>query len=145
MSARAIWEATGKDLINRNLKRCDSVVQCRFAIFDETTSWDQLLAKEPWLQTEVISNPIQSSIRILDLSRLDDPLQHFRIITNSIIRIIRVTSSQSSVRMTPCTFRNWLHGAITNGYLMLLMSSKWTTAWELIIDLLNNVVLVSLL
>jgi len=52
MSARAIWEATGKDLINRNLKRCDSVVQCRFAIFDETTSWDQLLAKEPWLQTE---------------------------------------------------------------------------------------------
>jgi len=52
MSARAIWEATGKDLINRNLQQCDSVVQCRCAVFDESTSWDQLLAKEPWLQTE---------------------------------------------------------------------------------------------
>ena len=53
MSARAIWEATGKDLINRNLKRCDSVVQCRCAVFDDKTSWDELVQKQPWLQTEV--------------------------------------------------------------------------------------------
>jgi len=52
MSARAIWEATGKDLINRNLKRCDSVVQCRCAVFDDKTSWDELVQKQPWLQTE---------------------------------------------------------------------------------------------
>jgi len=53
MSARAIWEATGKDLINRNLTIADDgVSKCRFAVFEETSSWSDLLEKEPWLRTE---------------------------------------------------------------------------------------------
>lgn len=52
MSARAIWEATGKDIINRNLKYSDGVAKCRFAVYDGSVPWNQLVEKEPWLQTE---------------------------------------------------------------------------------------------
>lgn len=53
MSARAIWEATGKDLINRNLNYSNGVVKCRFAVYDQSVSWSQLVQQEPWLATEV--------------------------------------------------------------------------------------------
>lgn len=53
MSARAIWEATGKDLINRNLNYSNGVAKCRFAVYDQSVSWSQLVQQEPWLETEV--------------------------------------------------------------------------------------------
>jgi ATP citrate (pro-S)-lyase len=53
MSARAIWEATGKNLINRNLNYSNGVAKCRFAVYDQSVSWSQLVQQEPWLETEV--------------------------------------------------------------------------------------------
>lgn len=53
MSARAIWEATGKSLINRNLNYSNGVAKCRFAVYDQSVPWNQLVEQEPWLETEV--------------------------------------------------------------------------------------------
>lgn len=53
MSAKAIREATGKDLINRNLPAGTAAVKCNFASIDEGTNWDDLLLKESWLKTQV--------------------------------------------------------------------------------------------
>ncbi|KZS14350.1 ATP-citrate synthase [Daphnia magna] len=52
MSARAIWEATGKSLINRNLNYSNGVAKCRFAVYDQSVPWNQLVEQEPWLETE---------------------------------------------------------------------------------------------
>ncbi|XP_055601325.1 ATP-citrate synthase isoform X2 [Uranotaenia lowii] len=52
MSAKAIREATGKDIINRHLPGSDhGAAQCRFAAVNETTKWAQLVAENPWLET----------------------------------------------------------------------------------------------
>lgn len=53
MSAKAIREATGKDLINRHLPAGTAAVKSSFASVDEGTNWDELLMKEPWLKTQV--------------------------------------------------------------------------------------------
>jgi ATP citrate (pro-S)-lyase len=54
MSARAIWEATGKELINDHLNAPSSGFRkCRFAVFDENTKWEDLVQNEPWLESEV--------------------------------------------------------------------------------------------
>jgi ATP citrate (pro-S)-lyase len=53
MSAKAIREATGKDLLNRFLSQTSGAGQCRFASVDENTKWEALVAANPWLQTEV--------------------------------------------------------------------------------------------
>ncbi|XP_066996750.2 ATP-citrate synthase [Anabrus simplex] len=52
MSAKAIQEATGKHLINSQLGSGTAAVHCRFASITETTSWDDLIAANPWLKTE---------------------------------------------------------------------------------------------
>jgi ATP citrate (pro-S)-lyase len=54
MSAKAISEATGKDIINRNLSQDTAAVKCRFASVNETTKWADLVAANPWLQTEAL-------------------------------------------------------------------------------------------
>lgn len=51
MSAKAIREATGKDLINRHLTGEHGAAKCRFASFDESTKWTELVADHPWLET----------------------------------------------------------------------------------------------
>lgn len=51
MSAKAIREATGKDLINRHLGQT-TAVKCRFATVTETTNWNDLVIDQPWLQTQ---------------------------------------------------------------------------------------------
>lgn len=52
MSAKAIREATGKDIINRHLAGDDhGAAKCRFASVDESTQWSQLVADNPWLET----------------------------------------------------------------------------------------------
>lgn len=52
MSAKAIREASGKDLINRNLSSGTAAAKCQFASVTEGTDWTELLASNPWLQTE---------------------------------------------------------------------------------------------
>lgn len=53
MSAKAIREATGKDLINRHLKSPQLAhAKCRFATFTEETNWEDLVQQNPWLKTE---------------------------------------------------------------------------------------------
>ncbi|XP_064456434.1 ATP-citrate synthase-like [Ornithodoros turicata] len=51
MSAKAISEATGKRLLNQHLAPGVATV-CRFASVTPETSWDELVAKNPWLSTE---------------------------------------------------------------------------------------------
>lgn len=53
MSAKAIREATGKDLLNRLLDANSGAARSKFAAVNETTNWNELIANNPWLQTEV--------------------------------------------------------------------------------------------
>ncbi|KAL5007875.1 hypothetical protein ScPMuIL_016681 [Solemya velum] len=50
MSAKAISEAKGKDLLNKFLK--EEAVKNRVAPVDENICWDVLVQDHPWLQTE---------------------------------------------------------------------------------------------
>ncbi|CAG2166518.1 unnamed protein product [Oppiella nova] len=50
MSAKAIREATGKDLLNRYLK--GSANNSRYAVVNEDTNYSDLIASNPWLKTE---------------------------------------------------------------------------------------------
>ncbi|XP_057668434.1 ATP-citrate synthase isoform X1 [Diorhabda carinulata] len=52
MSAKAIREATGKQLINKNLGGNTAAAQCRFASVNEDTKFSELIANNPWLKTE---------------------------------------------------------------------------------------------
>ncbi|XP_076662205.1 ATP-citrate synthase [Halictus rubicundus] len=52
MSAKAIREATGKDLINRKLPSGTNAVQCRFVTITEHTNWADVLNSNPWLKSE---------------------------------------------------------------------------------------------
>lgn len=51
MSARAIREATGKNLINRHLAET-AAVKCRFASVAPDTKFSDLIAENPWLKTD---------------------------------------------------------------------------------------------
>ena len=55
MSAKAIREATGKELINKYLEGGNEVgvAKSRFASVTETTDWSQLVVDHPWLETTV--------------------------------------------------------------------------------------------
>lgn len=53
MSAKAINEATGKGLLNKQLEG-NVAAACRFAVVSETTNWSTLAQENPWLLTEVI-------------------------------------------------------------------------------------------
>lgn len=52
MSAKAIREATGKDLINRKFPSGTQAVKLRFATVTEKTNWADLVVDHPWLKTE---------------------------------------------------------------------------------------------
>lgn len=52
MSAKAIREATGKDLINRKLAVGTNAAKCRFVAIDENTNWTTIVADHPWLKTD---------------------------------------------------------------------------------------------
>lgn len=51
MSAKAIREATGKDIINRHIGANAGAAQSQFASVNETTNWNELVASNPWLTT----------------------------------------------------------------------------------------------
>lgn len=53
MSAKAIREATGKDILNRLLASDAGAARCRFAAVNSETNWDELRASNPWLETTV--------------------------------------------------------------------------------------------
>lgn len=52
MSAKAIREATGKDLINRKLGNRTKAAKCRFVPIDENTNWNTIVDDNPWLKNE---------------------------------------------------------------------------------------------
>ncbi|CAL7950954.1 unnamed protein product [Xylocopa violacea] len=52
MSAKAIREATAKDLINRKLPLGTDAVKCRFVTITEETNWAHVVSDHPWLETE---------------------------------------------------------------------------------------------
>ncbi|KAM7249264.1 hypothetical protein ACFE04_000070 [Oxalis oulophora] len=54
MSAKAISEATGKDIINRNLSTGTAAAKCRYAVVNAETKWVDLVAENPWLKTELL-------------------------------------------------------------------------------------------
>lgn len=68
MSAKAISEATGKDIINRNLAPLTSAVKCRFASVNEKTKWEDLVLDNPWLKSEVFILNILFLINIYNIS-----------------------------------------------------------------------------
>ncbi|XP_052812732.1 ATP-citrate synthase-like [Mya arenaria] len=51
MSAKAIYEAKGKELLNKYLES-GSGVKNRYAVVTEDVNWDQLVQDNPWLQTQ---------------------------------------------------------------------------------------------
>jgi ATP citrate (pro-S)-lyase len=53
MSAKAIREASGKELINRHLPAGTAAVKCQFASVTEGADWTELLSNSPWLKTQV--------------------------------------------------------------------------------------------
>uniref|UniRef100_A0A1L8E0T3 ATP-citrate synthase n=1 Tax=Nyssomyia neivai TaxID=330878 RepID=A0A1L8E0T3_9DIPT len=60
MSAKAIREASGKDLINKYLAPGSNAAKCNFVSVDETTNWDHLVTSNPWLQTTpLVAKPDQ--------------------------------------------------------------------------------------
>lgn len=52
MAAKAIREATGKDLINRKLSVGTKAAKCRFVLITENTNWINIINDHPWLKTE---------------------------------------------------------------------------------------------
>lgn len=53
MSAKAIREATGKDILNRLLDSSSGAAKSQFATVNSETNWDQLRLSHPWLETTV--------------------------------------------------------------------------------------------
>ncbi|XP_037956465.1 ATP-citrate synthase isoform X3 [Teleopsis dalmanni] len=61
MSAKAICEATGKDILNRHLNNNGAGVEvCRFATVNTSTDWSKLVSNNPWLlNTPLVVKPDQ--------------------------------------------------------------------------------------
>jgi hypothetical protein len=51
MSTKAIYEATGKKLLNKYLS--STAVECRCVSIDAETDWNEVITNNVWLQTEV--------------------------------------------------------------------------------------------
>lgn len=56
MSAKAIREATGKDILNRHLGDVAGAAPCKFASVTSETNWNELVKSNPWLETTVSSS-----------------------------------------------------------------------------------------
>lgn len=53
MSAKAIREASGKDILNRLLDSNSGAAKCQFVVINSETNWEHLRTFHPWLQTTV--------------------------------------------------------------------------------------------
>lgn len=56
MSTKAIYEATGKKILNKYLG--STAEECRCVSIDQDTNWEDLLANNRWLETEVLYRQI---------------------------------------------------------------------------------------
>lgn len=54
MSTKAIYEAAGKQLLNKYLG--STAAECRCVNVDGDTKWDELIGNNRWLETEVCRN-----------------------------------------------------------------------------------------
>lgn len=97
MSAKAIREATGKEIINRHLAGGTAATSCRFASVDSDTKFSELVANNPWLKTEkLVVKPDQLIKRRGKLGRCDilknipftSPFTYINIIINDIILLL---------------------------------------------------------
>jgi hypothetical protein len=52
MSTKAIYEATGKKLLNKYLG--STATECRCVSIDADTNWEELIANNRWLEHEVL-------------------------------------------------------------------------------------------
>lgn len=52
MSTKAIYEVTGKKLLNKFLG--SAAAECRCVSVDASTNWDELISNNRWLETEVL-------------------------------------------------------------------------------------------
>ena len=55
MSAKAIREASGKDILNRLLDSSSEAAKCQFAVVNNDTNWDNLRRSHPWLESTVFT------------------------------------------------------------------------------------------
>lgn len=62
MSAKAIREASGKDILNRLLDSSAGAAKCQFATVTSETNWDHLRTTHPWLETTVCQNEKKKKI-----------------------------------------------------------------------------------
>jgi ATP citrate (pro-S)-lyase len=60
MSAKAIREATGKDLLNRSLKGTANT--SRYAVVNENSNFEDVVNQNPWLKQEVIDVKLKNSL-----------------------------------------------------------------------------------
>ena len=64
MSAKAIYEATGKGLLNKCLD-CEDMSKAKFATVYENTDWDDLISRQhPWLENQVSSEFYNKSLSL---------------------------------------------------------------------------------
>ncbi|CAH2062283.1 unnamed protein product, partial [Iphiclides podalirius] len=52
MASKAIYEATGKELITRHIAAGTALVPCRYAVFEQSTVWEDEIGRNPWLTKE---------------------------------------------------------------------------------------------
>jgi hypothetical protein len=52
MSTKAIYEVTGKKILNKFLG--STAAECRCVSVDENTDWEELIANNRWLENEVL-------------------------------------------------------------------------------------------
>lgn len=69
MSTKAIYEATGKKLLNKYLG--STAAECRCVSVDANTNWNELIANNPWLESEVRKS------RILLISTVRNETEYF--------------------------------------------------------------------
>lgn len=68
MSAKAIYESKGKELLNKFLN--DEAMKNRVAEVTEGVNWDKLTQENPWLLTEVGNSPQCFHVHILVITVL---------------------------------------------------------------------------
>lgn len=68
MSTKAIYEVTGKKLLNKYLTA--TAVESRCVNIDAETDWNAVVTNNPWLQTEVGDNSVDVRNRLNSFSSL---------------------------------------------------------------------------
>lgn len=98
MSAKAIREATGKDILNRHLGNVAGAAPCKFASVTSETNWNELVQQNPWLETTVsIARPLASHF-IMMIMFFPFAFSLSSIVSNSFLRRTRWRVQNAYVR-----------------------------------------------